>query len=763
MRKIFTTLVAAFWISSAIPAHAAPASAEIRWTAFGVPHIKAHNERGLGYGIGYAYARDNLCLLAEEIITARGERARFFGPEGQSSSHTANIPSDIYFRWLNDKDALQGFWDAQPLAVQQRLAGYAAGYNRYLTDTSEAERPAACSGRDWLRPITAEDLVRLARRLIVESGLGNFIEALVAATPPSAEKLAATPLSLDFDHMARRRAQFGEQTGSNAVAIGADLSANGKGILLGNPHFPWSGAARFYQMHLSIPGQLDVMGAGLPGLPVVNIGFNQHLAWSHTVDSSSHFTLHRLQLDPNDPTRYLVDGQSKPLETRQINIEVRGQDELLSNLEHTLYLSEYGPLLKWPGVLDWDEQHAYAIQDANLNNTRALNQWVALNQASTLADFKAAIQQQQGIPWVNTLAVDSQGQTLYMNASVIPNLTPAQTLDCLDAQMTDQGLPVLDGTHHACNWTPAPGAVQPGIVPPAQLPLLERRDFVQNSNNSAWLTNPATPLTGFAPLVSTVSELNPRTRFGLRQLTQLAQQGKITPSHLQVLLTDNRASLADLIVPTLLTLCQADQAPPDICQSLRIWKRHANLTDDARGLLYFQRFMAHFNAIQNAWRVPFNPQDPLNTPRGILLNQLDIREQVRQALQIADQEVNELGIEAGTLWGDVQKSSRGDQPIPIPGGSSLVGIYNAIESQPEGDSYLEVIGGSSYIQLVHFTEQGPQATGILAFSQSSDPTSPHHSDQTQQFSIQHWHTLPFTPEQVNAAQPSKVLKLTEMQ
>lgn len=35
---------------------------------------------------------------------------------------------------------------------------------------------------------------------------------------------------------------------------------------------------RFYQMHLTIPGQLDVMGAALPGLPVINIGFNQHVA-----------------------------------------------------------------------------------------------------------------------------------------------------------------------------------------------------------------------------------------------------------------------------------------------------------------------------------------------------------------------------------------------------------------------------------------------------------------------------------------------------
>ena len=55
------------------------AAADIRRTSFGVPHIRASDERGLGFGIGYAYAQDNLCLLANEVVTVSGERARFFG------------------------------------------------------------------------------------------------------------------------------------------------------------------------------------------------------------------------------------------------------------------------------------------------------------------------------------------------------------------------------------------------------------------------------------------------------------------------------------------------------------------------------------------------------------------------------------------------------------------------------------------------------------------------------------------------------------
>ncbi|MGV8409621.1 penicillin acylase family protein, partial [Pseudomonas aeruginosa] len=153
-----------------------------------VPHIRAKDERGLGYGIGYAYARDNACLLAEEIVTARGERARYFGSEGKSSAELDNLPSDIFYAWLNQPEALQAFWQAQTPAVRQLLEGYAAGFNRFLREADG--KTTSCLGQPWLRAIATDDLLRLTRRLLVEGGVGQFADALVAAAPPGAEKVA---------------------------------------------------------------------------------------------------------------------------------------------------------------------------------------------------------------------------------------------------------------------------------------------------------------------------------------------------------------------------------------------------------------------------------------------------------------------------------------------------------------------------------------------------------------------------------------------
>ncbi len=76
-------------------------SADIRRTAFGIPHIRASDERGLGYGIGYAYAQDNLCLLANEVVTVNGQRARYFGAEQATLEERNNLTSDVFFTWLN--------------------------------------------------------------------------------------------------------------------------------------------------------------------------------------------------------------------------------------------------------------------------------------------------------------------------------------------------------------------------------------------------------------------------------------------------------------------------------------------------------------------------------------------------------------------------------------------------------------------------------------------------------------------------------------
>ncbi|CRM14159.1 Acyl-homoserine lactone acylase PvdQ precursor [Pseudomonas sp. 28 E 9] len=717
------------------------ASAEIRRTTYGLPHIRANDERGLGFGIGYAYAQDNLCLLANEIVTVNGQRARFFGPEQATLEERNNLASDVFFTWLNTPNAVEAFWRAQTPQIRQRIEGYVAGFNRYL---KEQGAPAQCQAA-WVRPLVKEDLVKLTRRLLVEGGVGQFAEALVGATPPQATA-AVQPDAKAFELAAAHQQRFTLDRGSNAVAVGRDRSFNGRGMLLANPHFPWVGGMRFYQMHLTIPGQLDVMGAALPGLPVVNIGFNQHVAWTHTVDTSKHFTLYRLTLDPKDSTRYLLDGKSLPLDKTTLTVQAKQADGSLKDVTHTVYSSQFGPVVQWPGKLDWDNHYAYSLRDANLGNDRVLQQWYAMNRADSLQALQTSVHTLQGIPWVNTLAADDQGQSLYMNLSVVPNVSAAKLAQCSDPRAGLQMI-MLNGSRSACAWDIDPRAAQAGIFPAAQLPQLQRSDYVQHSNDSAWMANPKAPLTGFSPVISQDNiGLGPRARFALQRLQSLEKQ-PITVSALQSMVMDNEVYLAGQVMPDLLAFCAKHlgndaAALESLCTSLKTWDQRANL-DSGPGLVHFINLVEHLQQIPDAWRVAFDPAHPLTTPSGLAIDRAPVAKALREAMLASSAAVDKLGVKR---WGDLQVSGQ----TPMHGGPQELGIYNAMQTVPRADGKREVVSGTSYLQIVSFDDKGPQAVGVLAFSESSNPDSKYAVDQTQAFSEKQLRPLPFTEAQIKA-------------
>jgi acyl-homoserine-lactone acylase len=744
---------------------AADTRADIRRTSFGVPHIRAENERGLGFGIGYAYAQDNLCLLANEIVTVNGQRSRYFGPEQFTVEQRQNRVSDVFFTWLNSPESVHSFWQAQPAEVRDLVEGYAAGYNRSLAERRQQGLPQQCQG-EWVRDISTDDLVKLTRRLLVEGGVGQFAEALAGATPPQATAQVKHDTQT-FQLADARQQRFALDRGSNAVAVGSERSFNGRGMLLANPHFPWVGGMRFYQMHLTIPGKLDVMGAALPGLPMINIGFNQHLAWTHTVDSSKHFTLYRLQIDPKDSTRYLLDGKSLPLSKQTVTVQVKQADGQVVPVARDIYSSQFGPIVQWPGKLDWDKQYAYSLRDANLDNDRVLQQWYAMNQASNIKDLQDAVHKIQGIPWVNTLAVDDKGQTLYMNLSVVPNVSAEKLAKCSDPRLGLRMI-VLDGSHSGCAWDVDPQAAQKGIFASSQLPQLLRKDFVQHSNDSAWLANPAQPLTGYSPLISQDAQpLGLRSRFALDRLAELSKKGPLAIKDLQHMVMDDQVYLAAQVMPDLLKYCATDLGSDaatlkSACASLKAWDGRANL-DSGLGLVHFQNIMQALLESPDIWRVAFNPADAQNTPRGLAVEQPAVAKALREAMLASVQLTGKMGLKADARWGDIQVVSSGGQQTAIHGGPGTLGIYNAMQSVPREDGKLEVVSGTSYLQVVSFDEKGPHAQGLLAFSLSSDPASKYSRDQTEAFSKKQWSVLPFTEQQIQADPQYQVQTIQEAQ
>jgi len=756
--------------------------AEIQRTSYGIPHIRARDEAGLGYGVAYAYAQDNPCPLAEHFITVRGERSRHFGPDQRAGDETLdNAGSDFFYRFYNDEATLQRAWRAQSPEAQALLRGFAAGFNRYLGDSGPDKLPQACRGAAWLPQVNELDMMRLVRYYGSISGVDFFKSLVVEAQPPSVAKAT--------QQTAQRRSGPGprmpgfemlgalHRTGSNAVALGRDATDNRRGLLLGNPHLPWSGPLRLHQLHVTIPGKIDAMGATFAGLPLVAIGFTRQFAWSHTVSDAAKSSIYRLQLDPSDPTRYVVDGQSKPMEKRTISIAVREQDGRLVTRTHDFYRTEFGIVLAQSTSLPWTGAEAYAFREANDANDRIVQQWYEMNRADSLQALRAAVLRVVGNPWNNTVAVDAQGDTLFMGVLPIPNLTAEQVTQCQVPgfeSLSLAGTLMLKGDTAACQWNVNPAAPQAGIFPGEDLPVLSRADYVQNSNDSAWLSNPAAPLTGFSPVVNREgAPLSMRTRIGISQLhTRLSGSdglpGKtMSADQLQALVLSNRAHLADLVMDDLLSLCPGGAHASisnavdllEACAGLKEWNRKADL-DAGVGYGYFEEWARSLDEIAEPWRIPFDPADPVHTPRGLKVDDPAVADALRGAMTKAVATVGAQGWKRGMTWGQVQVATRGGSRIPIHGGDERLGIYNVIDSYPAVGKR-EVLGGTSYLQVVGFDASGPVARAALSYSLSTDPASPHFSDQTELFSRKQWVTLPFSETQIRADARSGVLKISE--
>ena len=116
-------------------------AASIVRTTYGIPHITARSWSGAGYGVGYAYAQDNLCMIAEEFATVAGERSLHFGPKGTAVlgfGPVDNLTSDIYFRGVVDLPKLRAGVRRMDARSQALVTGYIAGYNRLLFDDCDS-------------------------------------------------------------------------------------------------------------------------------------------------------------------------------------------------------------------------------------------------------------------------------------------------------------------------------------------------------------------------------------------------------------------------------------------------------------------------------------------------------------------------------------------------------------------------------------------------------------------------------------------------
>ena len=766
----------------------------IKRTTGGIPNITARSWHGAGYGYGYSIAGDNICELADTYVTVRADRARYFDPEATyvsqgSGAVIKNIDSDFFFQRIIDTGIVEKLIARKPPVgplpgLKKVIAGYVHGYNAYLRKTGVNNIPdPACRGAEWVKPIKLIDAYRRFYQLGVLASQTVAVDGITNATPPTPATTRPPSSSGVSDSERQMLGELGERLdsaggiGSNGYGLGSEATKNGHGMVLGNPHFPWTGPERFYEAHVRIPCKMNVSGASLYGVPAVLIVHTQNLAWSHTVSTAFRFTPFELRLVPGSPTTYLVDGQPHEMTTDTVKVDVRQPDGSLENQTRTLYNTIYGPvfttILGLP-LFPWTPTAAYAMGDVNAENLRYLNHFFETDRAQSTKELYGILKRYQGIPWVNTIASDSRGKALYADIGAIPAVPDSKTAQCntaLGVAATDLlGLPVLDGSRSACNWDRDPDAVVPGTFGPSHEPHLFRRDYVTNSNDSYWLSNPEEPLEGFARIIGeerTARSL--RTRLGLIMVQQRLAGAdqykgrKFTRKQLQNVVFNNRQYAGELWRDQLVQMCeQMGGDVAEACPVIASWDLRDDL--DSAGSVLFRRFASHVLGSPvpvggppvSPFETPFDVSDPVNTPRGLDTSQ----PAVQQALSDAVQDLRSAGIPLDARIGDYQHETRNSDVIPIHGGPGELGDFNAIYASWNGSGFDDVDYGSSFVMVTSFTNGCPDDRSILTYSLSENKRSPYYADQTKMFSRKRWVNPPFCARETRQADPvAKVERL----
>ena len=746
-------------------------TATIQRTTNGVPHITALDPETLAYAMAYAYAQDNVCMTANQLVTVRGERSRHFGGATPGLLARRMLPNeqiDFFIAAHMDDSVLDKAWAGASAESQALARGAVGGYNRYLADHA-GKLPAACNGQSWVRPMTLTEFRRQGELTAVQAATAALADAMLGARPPAAVAEVASPVNLaDAADAMRDAGLLDSPLGSNAWAFGKDVTANGRGLLVGNPHFPWAGVNRFWQVHLTLPGSLDVMGVGIGNFPNVTIGFNKDVAWSHTVSTGKRFTLHELTLAAGDPTSYLLDGKPVKMTSRSVSIQTRGADGAVQTKTHTLWSTQWGPMVVIPRAgLNWTAKTAYALKDANLGNVRATDSALGFGRARNVDEMRQAMKN-IGTPWVNTLAADRHGNALYADVSVVPDVDAAQLKRCAPspgaaALLNAAGLVVLDGSKSSCDWQRDPASPVAGLIPIERMPVTVRTDWVHNSNDSFAYTHPEQKWSGISPMVGTAVLSRPRTRAGLSEIPEMLARGKVTPDAAQNQLFSNRNFMGTVVLPDLLAACANAPSPEarDGCAALRGWDRSNNL--DSRGAHLFREFWRAARNVPGVHRLPFNPAEPVATPAGLKMSDAAVAGKVWETLANAVKAVRAAGFALDAPLGSVQRPLITDEPIALHGGDEIEGVLNNLGNQfapAISAKGLTIDYGSSYVQSVTFDDRGPVARAVLTYGQSTNPASPHANDQMRLYSRKEWPALPFHEDDVAKARMGDVMRLT---
>lgn len=654
------TFLALAACGTGVDAPAKTATTEILWDEWGVPHIFAPDTTQLAYAHGWAQAKSHGDLLLRLFGQARGRAAEYWGEE--------HLDSDRWVHKMGIPARAESWLAAQGPTFREALDAFARG----IDDYAAAHADAIADDVEVVLPVTAADILAHLQR------------------------------SIHFTFLASPREVSGARrggAGSNAWAVAPSRSASGHALLVANPHLPWLDLFTWFEVQLVTP-EVNISGATLVGSPFIGIGFNDHLGWTHTVNTHDGADLYELELAGGG---YRFDGEVRPFETERRTLKVKRDDGSLAIEELEIRRSVHGPV-----VAEGDGK-ALALRVVGLDRPQLFAQYWDMARATNLAEFEAA-QRRLQMPLFTVMYADRDGHVMHLFGGLTPKRPSGDW-------STWSG--VVPGTSSDNLWTEThPYEDLPRTVDPPS-------GWLQNANDPPWTTTfPAVvDADDFPPYMA------PRfMHFRAQQSARMLMDDEsITFDELAAYKLSTRMRLAERVLDDLEAAVAAhgSERARRALAVLRAWDRTADAA--SRGGVLFAELFREIRKAGVRFAVAWDEQRPLETPDGFA----DLAA-AAAALDRAAATVEERHGALDAPWGDVYRLHRDGRDLPANGGPGDLGIFRVVDYRVNGDGTAEAFGGDSYVAVVELADP-VRARALLSYGNASQPGSPHAGDQLELF------------------------------
>jgi penicillin amidase len=438
--------------SNVIEVEAVHAAVEIERDRYGVPHVRAKNERDAHFGLGFAHAQDRLWQMEFQRRLGSGRLAEILGAK--------LLPTDRLFRTLGLRRTSEAAWARLGAEERRPFEAYVAGVNAYLARLGGGQLPPEFRILGFEpEPWQPEDVLvwgkvvawgvggnwdkeLLRARLTAKLGPERVAQLMPAYTadgptilPPAQRTAEAGGAVADsnpqtsapdldpatVDGLLELSRQVKELTGLGADGFGSNnwvlsgaRTTTGRPLLAGDPHLSAQTPAIWYLARVS-GGPLDVTGATIPGSPGVFIGHNGHISWAPTTINVDSQDIYVERVNERGEAEYM--GAWEPMTVVPETIKVKDAPEV--NLK--VRITRHGPLISdvinpagQPLALRWtasDPVDAGTLAALGYDRAKNFKQFVEASRAHRPADQ-------------NYVYADRKGHIGYIAAATIP-LRPA--------------------------------------------------------------------------------------------------------------------------------------------------------------------------------------------------------------------------------------------------------------------------------------------------------------------------------------------------